>query len=377
MIIIFILLFNIFEWAITFQGDIMLKELGEKEYQLLKVKSDLPLHGACWHNALKSLKNNCDKLNDHEHSLLALRLANCFLEDSGHVTYDCYLSESKYLRRECINGMSDRAFGVYNEFYTHTTHICFYLNHELWQIETDKTIKHLYAASSRMTEQLIAASEMQGSMLESQKEGLKLQNKLLIHGEVLENVLKSSSESVTSMVLDFKETSKGQQALLYEIFSYIRAFQDWVIGEVSWFQSIIYYTVACILCALFSSSKRTADARIALFTVLSLNVIIERMLVQYNINTITPEDKIHLVHCTWCLRKCILLLCLGILLYSYYIYQDELVENHKVLKRIERQLQSLQETPQPFRYRTRLAVKRLNNSKTIDQKDSTKCLDSI
>lgn len=36
MIIIFILLFNIFEWAITFQGDIMLKELGEKEYQLLK-----------------------------------------------------------------------------------------------------------------------------------------------------------------------------------------------------------------------------------------------------------------------------------------------------------------------------------------------------
>lgn len=55
-----------------------------------------------------------------------------------------------------------------------------------------------------MTEQLIAASEMQGSMLESQKEGLKLQNKLLIHGEVLENVLKSSSESVTSMVLDFK-----------------------------------------------------------------------------------------------------------------------------------------------------------------------------
>lgn len=28
-------------------------------------------------------------------------------------------------------------------------------------------------------------------------------------------------------------------------------------------------------------------------------------------------------------------------------------------------------------YRTRLAVKRLNNSKTIDQKDSTKCLDSI
>lgn len=37
--------------------------------------------------------------------------------------------------------MSDRAFSVYNEFYVHTTHMCFYLNYEAWQAETDSTIK--------------------------------------------------------------------------------------------------------------------------------------------------------------------------------------------------------------------------------------------
>ncbi|EFN86918.1 hypothetical protein EAI_11978, partial [Harpegnathos saltator] len=55
----------------------------------------LSQHGTCWHAALQTLKNNCDKLNDHEHSLLALHLANCFLEDSGHNTYDCHLSQSE------------------------------------------------------------------------------------------------------------------------------------------------------------------------------------------------------------------------------------------------------------------------------------------
>lgn len=44
-------------------------------------------------------------------------------------------------RRKCISGMADRAFNVYNEFYTHTTHICFFLNHEAWQAEVDNTIK--------------------------------------------------------------------------------------------------------------------------------------------------------------------------------------------------------------------------------------------
>lgn len=55
-----------------------------------------------------------------------------------------------------------------------------------------------------MKEQLLESSEMQGAMLESQRESLKMQNDLLDHGKELGTVLKSSSESVNTMVKDFK-----------------------------------------------------------------------------------------------------------------------------------------------------------------------------
>lgn len=62
-------------------------------------KSSLSQHGICWQNAIKTIKIDCNKLNDQEHSLLALKLTNCFLKDSGHETYDCYLINSEYQRK--------------------------------------------------------------------------------------------------------------------------------------------------------------------------------------------------------------------------------------------------------------------------------------
>lgn len=57
---------------------------------MFEAKSVSSRHGICWHSALKAVRNSCDKLNDDEHSEMALRLANCFLEESGHKTYKCY-----------------------------------------------------------------------------------------------------------------------------------------------------------------------------------------------------------------------------------------------------------------------------------------------
>ncbi|XP_076276491.1 uncharacterized protein LOC143207197 isoform X2 [Lasioglossum baleicum] len=359
-----------FEYSKQFQGRHgILKKLGEKQYQIIQTKSSMSQHGTCWHNALATLKNNCNNLNDEEHSVLALKLMNCFLEDSGHTTYSCDLSNSEAERRNCINDMSDRAFNAYNEFYIHTTHMCFYLNYEAWQAETDNTIKQLYEVSTRMKDQLLEASEVQGAMLESQKESLKMQNILLDNGKELGTVLKSSSESVNNMVKDFKETAKDQKELLFEIFSYLRTFQNWIIGEVSWFQSILYYTVSCILCALFSSSKRTVDARVTLFTILSVNVIVERMLVQYYGNTMFSDEdsKENLVSTTWMYRKMALTFCTITLFFTYYHYKDEQVENYKALKRIEHQLSTIQEvtsicnTNHSIRYSTRLAIKRMQS----------------
>jgi len=62
----------------------------------------------------------------------------------------------------------------------------------------------LFQVSSRMKDQLLEASEMQSMILNSQKEGLRIQNELLDHGQELETILQTSSETVSNMMSDFK-----------------------------------------------------------------------------------------------------------------------------------------------------------------------------
>ncbi|XP_012258157.2 uncharacterized protein LOC105687266 isoform X1 [Athalia rosae] len=367
MIALFVKLYLI-PHCFGYDAGLTLKETGEKEYLLLKAKSTLPHHGKCWHNVLRGIKASCDKLNDREHSLLALQLTNCFLEDSGHATYDCILTKEENDRRECIGEMSDRAFGVYSTFFTQAMNICYFLNQEIWQSETDHTIKQLYHASSRMNQQLLEASEMQNVMLESQKQGLKLQNELLDHGQQLGSVIKSSAETVTTMVADFKENASEQRELLHQIFSNVHVFQNWIVSEVSWFQSIVFYTVSCILCGLFTSSKRTAEARITMFITLSLNVVVERMLVQYYNKGNSDDVKIELSYITWMFRKISLTICVLTLLFTSCLYRDEQLENSKALQRIECQLGALYEMKKPtIRYSRRLALRRQQECEVTEE----------
>lgn len=149
---------------------------------------------------------------------------------------------------------------------------------------------------------------------------------------------------LTFTLISHRESVKDQKELLFEIFAYLRTFQNWIISEVSWFQSIIYYTISCILSALFSASKKTANARITLFITQSLNVIIERMIVQYhnNIPDHINEDKVNLMCSIWLVRKAALTVCILSLFYTYCSYRDEYLENYKVLQRIENRLDSIQ-----------------------------------
>lgn len=62
-------------------------------------KSSLSQHGICWQTVINAIKVSCDKLNDQEHVLIALKLTNCFLDDSGHNTYDCHLIDAENQRR--------------------------------------------------------------------------------------------------------------------------------------------------------------------------------------------------------------------------------------------------------------------------------------
>ncbi|KAJ8926496.1 hypothetical protein NQ314_021098 [Rhamnusium bicolor] len=124
------------------QGNQEMIEHGRVQYQLLKEKGNLPRYGSCWKAAVEHLNEGCRYLSEDMQSDIALHITNCFLEMSGHETYNCELDKKPNLRAICINSMSDRAFNVYTEFYTHTQNICWFLRGQIWhETIADNTLK--------------------------------------------------------------------------------------------------------------------------------------------------------------------------------------------------------------------------------------------
>ncbi|KAG5898310.1 hypothetical protein JTB14_022999 [Gonioctena quinquepunctata] len=173
----------IFQLCFVFvKGIVQNEELvqrGKIQYDLLRKRSNLPQYGSCWKSAVEHLENGCRYLSEHTQSDIALHITNCFLEMSGHPTYYCELDKKSNLRAICINSMSDRAFNVYTEFYTHTQNICWFLQGQIWhEIIADNTII--------VGKQLKETAHNQQDLLQAQKESLKLQVKMMEHGELLE-----------------------------------------------------------------------------------------------------------------------------------------------------------------------------------------------
>ncbi|XP_048520031.1 uncharacterized protein LOC109537806 isoform X2 [Dendroctonus ponderosae] len=190
--------------SMAFENDIPLKddehkqmsEQGRSQYQLIKEKGTLPKYGACFKAALKHIDKGCRYLNEDTQSDIALHITNCFLQMSGHETYNCELDKKPNLRGICINSMSDRAFNVYTEFYTHTQNICWFLRGQIWH----ETISE---NTYRMGRQLAISVEQQQDFNRLQKESMELQVTMLEQGRFLERVLD-----------DVANSTKGHQQLL-------------------------------------------------------------------------------------------------------------------------------------------------------------------
>jgi len=107
-------------------------ESGREQFEMVSQKSSIPRQGDCWKAVLKSLHSGCDRLDENQHSMLALGLADCFLEMSGEEKHSCGLLELASDRAQCIKGMPDRAFGVFTKFFTHVANMCYFLKSSLW-----------------------------------------------------------------------------------------------------------------------------------------------------------------------------------------------------------------------------------------------------
>lgn len=259
---------------------------GQQEFEKISSRAE---HSKCWEEAVSRLQDGCKQLTDIEQSRLAISFANCHLSKSGLETYPCSNDQSI---EECTKDMAKSvlAFNTYTEFYTHTSDICFYLQSKIWQKKTEDTVNRLTSSSQEVADQLEASLENQQKVLESQKDSLSNQEQIIKNEAYLKNALKSSAENAKEAFMDMKKATAQQKAVLMETFDSlfkgvdrITKLQSMLLGEFMSLHSLGFYLVSILACYIITSAPRTAAARLWLFTVLSVHILVERLIVRWSI----------------------------------------------------------------------------------------------
>ena len=202
-------------------------EIGESQLRELESKAD---HSPCWREAVRGLDLSCKQLSDIQQSRLAVAFANCHLEKSGRQTYPC---NDDMTIRECTGDMDHDAYQTYTHFFTHTGHICYFLQIELWQGRTEGLIGRLSDTSSQAVEKLEQSLEYHRAMDGKQDTALRNQDLII---EQDRKIASSLQEARTDMETSFSEMStmaEQQKALLGEMFASLQASVDAVRGLMS------------------------------------------------------------------------------------------------------------------------------------------------
>lgn len=297
---------------------------GKSKYQ--ELQSQVSSYGTCWVDALEALHTGCRKLNEESQGRLALAFTNCFLEKTGHPTYECPVSVTF---DSCLKSLSDRAFNAYNNFFTHTQSICFYLASELWQVKTESTINYLTKASSEVASSLDEIHQIQASTL-------KLQNQL-------QQRISTSNTALKSL----ESTLVARNSIEGEILRGFREIQQLILGELNRFYSLFFYLVSIALTYFITTPNRTAGARFAIYVLLALNLAIERYMIHTTVTylpfgTSTIHSASLDIDCNvWLCRKTFIVLSIFTLLYYSITFRDYDAINHQLLQVHSKELETI------------------------------------
>ena len=190
--------------------------MGKEKYEAIKREaSSRPRYSKCWTDALVELQSGCKALTDETQHRMALAFTNCFLQKTGRNSYPCSSDVEVSL---CTSSMTAEAYNTYTEFFTHTQNICFFLQAQIWQDETDNTISRLADNSAHVAQQMEDSSLLQSDIIKKQNESIQNQELLLKHGNNLRQTLEESSLDVHRMMQEFKDSTSEQRAMIFEVF---------------------------------------------------------------------------------------------------------------------------------------------------------------
>lgn len=112
-------------------------EKGRRQMDSLIMNSKMPRYGECWISALQNLKLGCQVLSEDVQARLAFSFASCFNEMMGSPPYIC---TSTTEIKECIQNLDSNGLNTFRDYFLHTQDMCFYLQHQIWQQETNRVV---------------------------------------------------------------------------------------------------------------------------------------------------------------------------------------------------------------------------------------------
>jgi len=268
----------------------MLKDLGLENDQAIrngkqKLKDFNAVQNPCWTKAVKELRSKCSEMTDIEQSILAIRFANCHFAKSGLKTYNCTNIAAFQNCTKSMKEDDDASFLAYTEFFTHVTNICFYIQSEIWRQKTAATISMLSQTTETTISKLDKSLQNQDLVLKYQGKTISNQRIIMKSEENLKHTLEASTKLAKAAFNEMKQRAADQEALFSQTFENLMqgirkltTLQTMFLGEFINLESLAFYLVSIISCYFFTSTPRTLEARLLLFTLFALLVFIEKVI---------------------------------------------------------------------------------------------------
>jgi hypothetical protein len=201
---------------------------------------------SCWYEAVIKLNSSCKAMNDKDQSRLALSLANCHLERSGRQTYACPTHKDiQYCTNRDI--MDDLSFQVYTEFYTHAEHVCYFIQSQLWQANTEGTINRLSDVSTLAVAMLEESLTHHKELRNSQDMVLDGQAAILEGDKKIAESLKETEANIDHTFQEISRKTEQHKNLLYELLESL----DRGMGGINWLLSSILGEIMSLETAIF------------------------------------------------------------------------------------------------------------------------------
>jgi hypothetical protein len=121
---------------------------------------------------------------------------------------------------------------------------------------------------------------LQQDLLEGQEKAIAINQELVANSSYLTQAIKVGRDSVRHML------TTEQKNLIFEVFDRVSRLQNLVLSEVNWLYTVVYYGACLVVIYVVTATKQTADARLWLFVLVSLNLGLERAVCRWSL----PSD---------------------------------------------------------------------------------------